>query len=243
MIHNKTKDGKARPFLLYDGRCAYLAPILRRFGVPLPLPPYGELPEPVCGHPDLLILPFSGPSGKTLYTYSAYRDAHRALFDALPMKTEAIDEQPGAYPRDLWLDGLILDGRLFAKAGCVPAALAGVLPTVPVNQGYARCSTLVLPDARAVITADKGISNGLRRIGWRALLITPGHIVLPGYDCGFIGGASAVIGKTVLFFGDLRRHPDGEEMRSFIVSCGYRASDAPSLGELRDCGGVIVQER
>ena len=56
---------------------------------------------------------------------------------------------------------------------------------------------------------------------------------------GFIGGASAVVGREVLFFGALARHPDAERIARFLAACGYTPvslSDQP----LTDFGGCVM---
>ena len=52
------------------------------------------------------------------------------------------------------------------------------------------------------------------------LLVQPGHVVLNGYDTGFIGGTSGRAGNEVLFNGDLMTHPDFQAMKEFIEGRG-----------------------
>ena len=89
-----------------------------------------------------------------------------------------------------------------------------------------------------VITADVGISRALSEVGINVLLITPGHISLPPYEYGFIGGASGVDGKTVYFLGDIMTHPDGKKITEFIENLGMKAVSLDS-GELQDMGGIV----
>lgn len=65
---------------------------------------------------------------------------------------------------------------------------------VNINQGYARCSTLILNN-RTAVTADISVKNALEKDGAKVLLISSGDIKLEGYDYGFIGGAS---GKSLI---------------------------------------------
>ena len=70
------------------------------------------------------------------------------------------------------------------------------------------------------------------------LTVTAGHVVLPGYDTGFIGGASGRIGDTVYFNGDLTAHPDFESIVRFIEDRGLKVKwfeDWP----LTDTGSII----
>jgi hypothetical protein len=83
-----------------------------------------------------------------------------------------------------------------------------------------------------------GIANKLRNLGVNVLLIEPGHISLPPYEYGFIGGASGVCGDKVYFLGNIKLHPDGERMEKFIRDAGLipvNLSDEP----LVDLGGLM----
>ena len=71
------------------------------------------------------------------------------------------------------------------------------------------------------------------------LKIRPGYIDLPGFDYGFIGGASFKISDTKLAFtGRLDSHPDAELITEFAslhnVDIVY-ITDKPAF----DIGGVI----
>ncbi|MBQ1825813.1 MAG: hypothetical protein II113_04265, partial [Firmicutes bacterium] len=63
---------------------------------------------------------------------------------------------------------------------------------VNVSQGYAKCSTCVVGED-AIITYDRGIAKAADAAGMDVLVIEPGHVDLPGYDTGFIGGASGLV--------------------------------------------------
>ena len=79
---------------------------------------------------------------------------------------------------------------------------------IHVAQGYARCSCLPV-DADSVITADLGIASACRRAGLHVLTIRTGHILLPGFSSGFIGGAAGRIG-TQIFFSRRSSLPSGQ---------------------------------
>ena len=112
---------------------------------------------------------------------------------------------------------------------------------IDVAQGYARCSVLPV-DENSVITYDRGIAAACAR---RApapdvLLVSPGHIGLPGYATGFIGGTGGRIGDAIVFNGDLSAHPDFESIKDFIESRGLKCiwtSDIP----LTDIGSIIEE--
>ena len=104
---------------------------------------------------------------------------------------------------------------------------------ISVPQGYTRCCCLPVDDT-SFITSDKGIANALASADAEVLLIEKGHVALPGFDYGFIGGCAGHLsipavpdccdcyndsGKTrriIVFNGDLSAHPDFEKIISFI---------------------------
>lgn len=110
---------------------------------------------------------------------------------------------------------------------------------IDVKQGYAKCSIVVV-DQESIITSDRGIAKACQGI-LDVLLIEPGHIVLEGFDYGFIGGCSGRIGRTVLFNGNLKNHPDFEKIRTFIEERNLELKyfeDYP----LTDIGSIIGEE-
>lgn len=112
------------------------------------------------------------------------------------------------------------------------------LERVSVAQGYSKCS-LCIVSGNAAITADRGIYKALSGRGADVLLIRPGFVDLPGYDCGFIGGASGLADEGLLAFcGNLDLHPDGEAIKKF---CAAHGVETLSLGSkpLLDVGTII----
>lgn len=111
---------------------------------------------------------------------------------------------------------------------------------IHVSQGYTRCSALPV-DENSIITYDQGIAQACReQNGPDVLLVRPGHVQLPGYDCGFIGGTGGRVGNEIVFNGDLSAHPDFEAIKYFIqersMSLVY-FKDEP----LTDIGSVIEE--
>ena len=112
------------------------------------------------------------------------------------------------------------------------------LPLLHVPQGYTRCATMVV-DVNAVISADRKICGAASNAGLAVLQVQPGHVALPGYRYGLIGGASGTYNATVYFAGSLATHPDGTAIREFIHS---REIDLVELsGEpLYDLGSIFI---
>ena len=172
--------------------------------------------------------------------------------------------QPGSsYPDNVLLNGLFLDGKLYGKMSAIDPVVfdycaAERIPVVNVNQGYARCSTLIINE-HAAITADPSIASALKNNGVEVLRISPGHILLEGYDYGFIGGLQISPGhillegydygfiggagfcdeNSVFFFGDVSRHPDYQLIRDFCEKHHKTIRVICKENPLTDIGGVV----
>lgn len=90
------------------------------------------------------------------------------------------------------------------------------LREIYVNQGYAKCSSVVLPDG--IITADSSIYNECQKNAIDCLKIKEGEVKLEPYDYGFLGGASGYSEGTAMFFGDIEKHGDFLKIKEFLKS-------------------------
>ena len=206
---------------------------LKKLNIPFTLmPDCNALPHPVNSHPDMCAVKVCDK-----------------LFSSGEMATffgcEDIGEPFGKeYPKDILFNGFTLGKRLFcSKKGFSRAAtffaVQNGFEIVNINQGYAKCSTLLLGEVGA-ITSDESIKRALDPF-LKVLKIDAGEILLPPYDYGFIGGASFVLGKTVYFFGEISKHKNSKDILNFISELGFNAvslSDEP----LTDCGGAIWKD-
>ena len=116
------------------------------------------------------------------------------------------------------------------------------LTRIHVNQGYTRCSLLPVDD-RSFITSDAGIAKTLADYDTDVLLIRPGHIQLPGFDYGFIGGTGGglpLAGRRLLVVnGRIETHPDYKKIATFLEDRDidlYYPKDSP----LMDIGSILV---
>ena len=198
------------------------------------LPPSSRLPAPVSCHPDMLI----ASAGSELVVCRYYYEENESVFNGV--KVSLTDESHGAeYPADVLLNCFELCGKVYGREASASKYIKQKAANfVNVKQGYAHCSTLIFGDH--AVTADEGIFKALTDNGADALKIRPGHIDLPGYGCGFIGGASFCFGNTVYFFGSLSTHPDGEMIREFITSRGYGIEELVKR-PLIDLGGAAPE--
>ncbi len=217
---------------------------LRRHGFRLlTLPPHPALPPPVSSHPDLLVF----FARNAIYTTSSYREIARAELNGLCRLTgrdiRTVSREIGErYPADILLDAAQVGDRLF----CLPAHTAQELTegmrVTPVRQGYAKCAVLPV-GSRALITADPSVSSAARREGLDLLAIRSGGIRLPGYDTGFIGGASSFAPyhtvREIYFCGNPALHPDGEAIVRF---CRVHGREPKALADtpLTDIGTVFL---
>lgn len=200
------------------------------------LAPFGALSAPVASHADMLLLSV----GDTLFIHRDYVISNEGFKEAIK-----IDEPISSkYPNDVLLNIAIVGKNAFANTNHASSTVLKHLAENGysihhVSQGYAHCSTCIVSD-NAIITADRDISLTAQKNGVDALLITEGHISLPPYNYGFIGGASGTIDDAVYFCGSLAHHPDGAVIRSFVESHGKKVvelSDAP----LSDVGGILFK--
>lgn len=205
------------------------------------LPPDKNIASPVSSHPDMIMFSLNN----SLVVPAAYYNGNRDLIDTLVKRCElrliTTDcKREAEYPFDVSLNVLVCDGNAFSlkehTAGEVRELTRELGYTLHnVKQGYAACSAVSL--GNAVISADPSIIKSLENVGIDALKILPGHIILDGYNEGFIGGASGVCENTVYFLGNIDSHPDSKKIRRFIEAHGF---DVFSLGDggLTDLGGI-----
>ena len=171
----------------------------------------GIVSEPLSNHPDMFM-------------------CRLGFSDEAPVVscfTEGSAVPGSSYPEDIAYNAACT-GRFFIHklSNTAPALLAAAeeagMRLVDVRQGYSKCSTVIL-DETSIITYDRGIAVKCRAEGMDVLEVRPGHVLLPGYDTGFIGGASGRVGSTVYFNGDLRAHPDFKAITDFIETRGLKA--------------------
>ncbi len=195
---------------------------------------YPFLPWQVSHHADMQFIKVNEKEAFVL------KESEIIIKDYKLSYTNNISEK--TYPKDCLLNCLILGKNFYANKKSIDILLYQYLTENGysfhhINQGYAKCSTCVIDD-KSVITADANIHEVLNSHGVDVLKIEHGHIILDGYDYGFIGGASGKVGDKILFTGCLNHHPDGNNIREFIHKKGY---DITELTEkpLYDIGGII----
>ena len=151
------------------------------------------------------------------------------------------------YPKNVLLNCLYFKNRLYGKLDTVDPSILEYcresgIETVNVNQGYTRCSALVIGGKgnSAIITADKSIEKALKNNGEEVLLISSGNIRLEGFEYGFIGGSGFCDDGRVFFFGDVQKHPDYEKIRAFCEKYNSNIDILCESEPLTDVGGAVV---
>ncbi len=200
----------------------------------IPLAPFGALSHPVDTHADMLLLSV----GNVVFVHKNYEIDLSAFENVIH-----IDEPLGnKYPNDVLLNIAIVGKNVFANIKNASKTILKYLEDNGfaihhVSQGYAHCSTCIV-DENAIISADIGIINAAKNVGIDTLKIDEGHISLPPYNHGFIGGTCGSYANKIYFCGSLDTHPNGNEIREFCIKHG---KDAISLSDtpLIDVGGIL----
>lgn len=110
---------------------------------------------------------------------------------------------------------------------------------INVSQGYCACTLCALGN-NAFITSDRGLYKTLVSNNLDVLLIDDSCILLPGFDHGFIGGASVMInGKLLAVNGKIQDHPDYDNIKSFCLNYGI-CVESFSNNPIMDIGSFVV---
>ena len=146
------------------------------------------------------------------------------------------------YPENIGFNAVCLDKYFIHNLKYTNARLLkyinelGLNP-LHVNQGYTKCLCVVV-DGNSVITADEGIYRVLTQVeDINVLKVTEGFVELPGFEYGFLGGATGRVGDTLYFHGDITKHPDYSSISDFVLSKNIKMKwfDFP----LTDIGSII----
>ena len=186
----------------------------------LPMPDNPCIDARLSGHADLSVLHLGG--NRLLLAPYLKGSSFSQQLGNMGFDLEFADiEQSALYPNDAQMNVCILGNKVIYNPQTGSDAIVKYLTIgngaiqVSSRQGYSRCSVCVVND-NAIITADEGIYRSAEAHGIDVLKIQPGYIDLPGFDYGFIGGASFKISATKLAFtGRLDSHPDAERITEF----------------------------
>ena len=109
---------------------------------------------------------------------------------------------------------------------------------VNVNQGYAKCSTIVL-DEETLLTDDKSIGREASKHIKKVFVLKQDEVLLKGYDHGFIGGSCGKLDKDLLCFaGHIPQTAFGDSLKKILRDTDMRYLETGN-GQIRDIGGII----
>ncbi len=208
----------------------------------IPLPPFELFDTPVSAHPDMLMF-----FGDKLICHSEYfkiaENEIKSIANAKGVEIELSREPISKkYPSDVLFNALELGNNILCREGSVSEHIKKYAKRlgkgiVNVKQGYTKCSVCKVSD-NAIITSDKNIANTAKSLGISVLEIDSSGVILNGYNCGFIGGASGNDGKNTYFCGNIRLHSNGTEIVDF---CNKHGAPTISLSDqqLYDVGTIF----
>lgn len=210
---------------------------------PILLPPLPTLPKAIASHPDTLLFRL----GNTIITSAAYCEASSYIFSDIREYNSNIiikvtsDEPGNTFPEDCIFNALCCGEYLLGREKSLSPAVIDLaresgLKLINVKQGYPACSAISVRGN--IITADDGLLSAASDAGISAHKIEVGHISLPPYEYGFIGGASGLYENRLYFFGDYKLHPSAGIIEKALGELGVMPvslSDEP----LSDFGGMI----
>lgn len=223
----------------------------------LKMPSLADMAPPVSSHPDMLLFCGFGKlfvRKKHLENFDFAASVEEILKKFPTLELSATSDLPSeTYPDDIAFNCLHIKNRgIFGKAdylsGAVKrAATENMLPVIDVSQGYTKCSSLLVDggdvgiggEDALVITSDPSINRSLSQLGINTLKLAPGNISLPGYDTGFIGGASFYYNNTIYFLGDLKKYP---ECDIILKTAEEKGKSVVSLSDemLFDAGCLLI---
>ena len=197
-----------------------------------------SLYKEVNGHPDMQIHFINNKAICAPDVYDYYKSLNFYGINLIPGKMNLKSSYPDDVAYNVCAMGKYLICRPLSVTIEILAEYHNLKTEILISkQGYAKCSICVVNDYSA-ITADNGMYKLLNNVGINVLKIEEGFIDL--YDMqGFIGGASGLINKTTLCFnGDLKTHPDCNNIIDFCKNVGV---DTISLnkGNLVDIGTIM----
>ena len=175
---------------------------------PMEIPRCSSVERPISGHPDIQIFIHE----KSVFCHHEIEISFLKRIGKyariIICESRIGEPYPLNIPYNIACTGLIAFHKRSHTDSRVAEYLASrKIPIVNVNQGFAKCATLII-DENHIITADRSIHRAAVENEITSLLIESGDIELPGYQYGFIGGATGTLSDAILFTGKISNHRD-----------------------------------
>ena len=200
--------------------------------------PINSLYEQVCGHSDMQLHIADENVICHPQTFEYYKE-NLGEYKVIAGSSELKSKYPYDIAYNVCKTGkYVICNMAYAEKKIIEYYTEKGFEFINTKQGYAKCNICIVND-QSIITSDNGIYNALKNKNLDVLKIRQGCISL--YDMsGFIGGATGLLSDSLLAFnGDIRCHPDCENIISFCRNVGV---DVISLsdGQLEDIGSIFV---
>jgi len=190
--------------------------------IPVKIPLCHDVASPLKGHPDLqicFIQNYAIHNPLLPEDFLAVLKPHVSLIKGKSLLQET-------YPDDIPYNVIITKYGALHLQSKTDSSIKDILkvlsiPLFNIKQGYGKCSTAIVNE-NSIITSDAGIHQKALSISLHSLLIEQGHIVLPGYKYGFIGGATGCDSETFYASGTLEDHPDYKKILAFLAQCNMK---------------------
>jgi len=198
------------------------------------------LSAPVSAHPDMAL--FKTEEKEFICSPDVFSDYEKTL-KKYDVKLICGEKKLSCnYPEDIAYNVLKTDKFAFGKFTETDSKIIKYLENkkidkINIKQGYAKCS--VCNFYGGIISSDAGICKAALGVGLDFLQIPQGEIKLPGYDYGFIGGASGLNSNgDVFFFGDLSSVSYGNLIYDFLKKKNIKIHEIKNF-PLTDVGTVM----
>jgi len=187
------------------------------------------------------------PMGRTYMPVDCHPDifmCKMGLSDSSEIIMAELSEIGEKYPKNIRYNAVCTDkffmhSLKYTSSVLLEKAKSMELRLIDVKQGYTKCNTVIV-DNNSLITSDPSVYSEASKNGLEVLKISNGYVNLDGFDYGFLGGASGIVGNKIVFCGDLSSHPDYEKIYDFISNRGVEIKYFKSF-PLTDIGSIIEE--
>jgi hypothetical protein len=186
----------------------------------IPAPLTGLVAPPLSGHPDIQMF----LHGDNLFVHPEIDLLFLRVVEGYVNIIQCQTPLNNVYPGDIAYNIAYTGGFAIHRIKSIEQKILEYfrqnnIEIIETKQGYSKCSTMIVDD-QSIVTSDRSIHSAAEKAGLDALLISPGHIDLPGYSYGFIGGASGKFLNRIYLTGSIDGHPDCGRIIEFISSKG-----------------------